>query len=284
MGGAYLAVSNDGAGPRYNPAGVAALSRPLLATSYRAMKLDRKLGYATALFPIHGDAVLGGYYMFAGSGSVDARDSDGDLMGYSIDQNSHQFTIVFAKRFKRFLSLGVNISYMAAFMPEMDANTVGFDFGAMFYVESLIDRDRRETLPVRDLQFGLVLRNFAKEFRWTSEKYYRLHFTDGTGTEQTDEVPIEFGLGASGRLFERKLLLATDVVKDTERGVEFRAGSEYHLTKEFALRGGWGDGRFTTGTGYIFKMGGQTLAIDYAFSTDKADEGSEHIFSFDLLF
>ncbi len=222
--------------------------------------------------------------MYAGSGSVEARDSDGDLMDHTIDQNSHQFTIIFAKRFKRFLSFGANISYMAEFMPEMDANTVGFDFGAMLHIENLFDRDRREELPVRDLQVGLVLRNFAKEFRWTSEKYYRLYTTDGIGTEQTDEIPIEFGLGGSGRLLDRKLLLATDIVKDAERGLEFRVGGEYYLTREFALRGGWGDGRFATGTGYVFKMGGQTLAIDYAFSTDKADEGMEHIFSFDLLF
>ena len=65
--------------------------------------------------------------------------------------------------------------------------------------------------------------------------------------------------------------------------MEFHAGAEYYLTKEFALRGGYGDGRFSTGTGYVFKLGKQQLAIDYAFSTDKADEGMEHIFSFDLL-
>jgi hypothetical protein len=31
-------------------------------------------------------------------------------------------------------------------------------------------------------------------------------------------------------------------------------------------------------------LGNRLLGIDYAFSTDKADEGSEHIFSFDLMF
>ena len=50
------------------------------------------------------------------------------------------------------------------------------------------------------------------------------------------------------------------------------------------LRAGYGDGRLAAGTGYLFAVGKHQLAIDYAFSTDKADEGSEHIFSFDLLF
>ena len=34
----------------------------------------------------------------------------------------------------------------------------------------------------------------------------------------------------------------------------------------------------------MFKFGERALAIDYAFSSDKVDEGSDHIFSFDLLF
>ena len=40
----------------------------------------------------------------------------------------------------------------------------------------------------------------------------------------------------------------------------------------------------TGGTGFIFEIGDRTIAVDYAFSTDKVDEGSEHIFSFDFLF
>jgi len=50
------------------------------------------------------------------------------------------------------------------------------------------------------------------------------------------------------------------------------------------LRGGYSDKRLVAGTGYLFQIGKNALSVDYAFSTDKADEGAEHIFSFDLLF
>jgi len=43
------------------------------------------------------------------------------------------------------------------------------------------------------------------------------------------------------------------------------------------LRGGYSDKRLTAGTGICSKLGQNALSIDYAFSTDKVDEGSEHI-------
>jgi hypothetical protein len=284
MGGAYLAISDDGAAPCYNPAGLAPLRYPLLATSYRAMKLGRRLGYATAVAPVRGQASLGVSWLYSASGAVEARDGDGYALGRDIEATNHQFSIVFAKSLTDYLAFGVDISYLHLLMTEMSCNSVGFDFGAMLYIEELMDRDRRESLPVRDLRVGVVLRNAAKKLSWNSEVYNRTYTTDGLGREQIDEVPLEFGLGISGRLLERKLVLASDVVKNEKRSLGFRAGAEYYVTKEFALRGGYGDGRFTTGTGYLFKLGKQQLAIDYAFSTDKADEGMEHIFSFDLLF
>jgi len=284
MGGAYRSLANDGAGPLFNPAGASSLSRPLVGSSYRVMQLDRKLGYLTALFPVKNQAVLGVQWLYAGSGSVDARDTDGYLQGNDISQNSHQFTILFAKRFERWLSVGVNLSYLQSYLAEIDANSVGFDFGVMLYVEQMYSREERDKLPVRDIQIGITIKDVAKKFRWNSDEYLSRYTTGGLATEQEDEVPVEFGLGVSGRLFDRKLLLSSDLVKNTKQGPRFYAGAEYYLQPVFALRTGFSDGRLTAGTGYLFKIKDHQLVIDYAFTTDKVDEGSEHIFSFDLLF
>ena len=96
--------------------------------------------------------------------------------------------------------------------------------------------------------------------------------------------PIEFGLGASARFLHRRLVLAADLSKNVEQDFVPRVGAEYLAYADLALRSGYSDGRFAAGTGYRFKLGNRLLAIDYAFSTDKVDEGAEHIFSFDLLF
>jgi hypothetical protein len=284
MGGTYLAISDDGAAPLFNPAGLAKLQRSMVSSSYRTMSMGRQLGYLTAVTPVRGQSCLGVHWLYAGSGSVEARDSDGYLTGHDIDMNSHQLAIIFAKSFEQYFSIGVNINYLISRISELSASTVGFDFGAMLYVEQLFDREDRDRLPVRDIQIGITAKNFSKEIRWTSEKYDLLYTTDDFPAAQKDKVPIELGLGVSARWLDRKLLTAVDVYKNDKQDVRFHTGAEYFVKPEFMLRAGLADGSLTAGTGYIFGMGKRSLAIDYAFSTDRVGEGSEHIFSFDLLF
>jgi len=284
MGGAYVSLSNDGAGVFYNVAGITGIKRPLFASSYRAMELDRKLGYISVTIPTRGESALGLSWLYAGYGSVDARNSDGDLLGHEISQNDHNFSVMFAKRFEDWLSVGIRGSYLTTLFAEMTQYTVSIDAGFMVYVDQLFDRQTRELMAVRDIQAGLSVRNLTSLYRWNSEKYLYKYTSSGVGTEQKDEIPLEVALGGSARFLDRKLLLASDLVINEKQGLAYHGGAEYLLRREFALRAGISDGRLTAGTGYLFKFTGQTLAIDYAFSTDKVDEGSEHIFSFDLLF
>ncbi len=283
LGGAYRAVSDDGIGGLFNPAGLTTIPQVTFASSYRVMQLDRQLLFASVLFPAAGDAVIGAQWLYAGSGDVEARDSDGALLGRSIYQANNQFSVVFGKRFETWFGAGVTISYLYSVMPEINASSVGFDFGGMLYIEQLIDREVRDRWPVRQLQVGLVVKNIAKSYRWNSEEYVFRYTTSGLGREQTDDFPIEVGLGVSGRWLDEQLLTTIDVVQDAELDPRLHAGAEYALTPEVFLRGGFANGRLTAGTGFIFRLGGRLVALDYAFSTDRADEGSEHIFSFDFL-
>ncbi|MGD8922665.1 MAG: PorV/PorQ family protein [Candidatus Zixiibacteriota bacterium] len=284
LGGAYVAVSNDGAGVLYNPAGLTAVKQLLFASSYRAMQLDRKLGYVNFLIPVEGDATLGFSYLYAGSGSVTARDADGYALDHNFDFNNHDFSVIFAKQFEKYLSLGGRLHFYYARFPEVDATSVGFDIGGMLHVDELINRETREFMPVRDIQVGLVVKHISVKYPWNSQEYNIRYTTDDLGYVQDDKVPIEVALGASARFLQRKLMLTTDLSKNDKQATEFHGGAEYFISPEFALRAGYGDKRLTAGTGYVFKFGKRLFAVDYAFSTDKADEGSEHIFSFDLLF
>ncbi len=286
MGGAYRAISNDGAAPIYNPAGLAGLQHKLFASSYRLMKLDRQIGYVTLMFPTRGNSALGLHWRYAGSGSVDVRNADGDKLGRELSMNNHDFSIVFAKRFEDFFAVGAKMYYLHSAFAEMKAFSVGFDAGFMLYMDQLVhERGQSEGNPIRDIQVGLTLKYFEAKYIWKNEDYI-FRYVDGSsfGTEQEDKVPIEFGLGTSARFLQRKLLVAADVVKNSQQGAAFHGGAEYFVRPEFALRGGFSDGRFTAGTGYLFNLVNRVVAIDYAFTTDKADEGSEHVFSFEFLF
>ena len=285
MGGAFIAVSDDGAAAFYNPAGIAALHKPMFSTSYRAMSLDRSLGYVGIMFPTRGNSSLGFNWLYAGSGSVEARNSDGDPLGYDFTQHNHAISVIFAKRFENYASAGFRGTYLHSQFAEMSAFTVSFDLGFMFYFSQLYDRDVRETIFVQDIQAGIVVRNLAATYKWNNENYLREHIgPDAIASDKEDKVPMAFGFGSSARFFKRKLLLDTDLLKSEQHDFAVHAGAEFFITPQFAVRGGYSDKSLTAGTGYVFKFGNRVLAVDYAFSSAKVDEGSEHIFSFDLLF
>ncbi|RME29557.1 MAG: hypothetical protein D6800_02510, partial [Candidatus Zixiibacteriota bacterium] len=240
MGGAYLGISDDGAASLYNPSGVATIPRPIISSAYRAMQLDRTLGYVAALFPVQGDAALGLSWLYAGSGTVAERDADGVVTGNDFYLNQHQFSIIFAKRFERYISVGADFSFLLARFPEVEANSVGFDLGAMLYVDQLINREKRDLLPIQDIKIGLTVKNLAKKLSWNSEKYNLVRTTNGVGKVQDDTFPIEVGLGGSARFFDRKLLLDVDVMKNEKQDPVARLGGEYFVTPRFALRSGYG--------------------------------------------
>jgi len=195
MGGAYRAVSNDGAGALFNPAGLADLERRLFATSYRAMKLDRTLGYVTAFFPIENHAIIGLHWLFAGSGSVAMRDFNGRSLGSEFSQNNHAFAVLFSKRFENYISAGVKLNYYHATIPEVTASSVGFDIGFLLYIDEFFDREKRVDMPVKNIQVGLTIKNLGMKYPWNSEKFNRLYQASTLGYEQEDKVPLEIAMG-----------------------------------------------------------------------------------------
>ncbi len=285
MGGAYISISNDASGGFYNPAGMSMLKKSIFGTSYRAMRLDRKLGYTTILFPTQGNSVLGFSWLYAGSGTVEARNSDGDLLGHTLEQNNHQISVLFAKRFEKYLSLGFKGSYLNSKFAEMSVFSVGIDLGATLYISQLFSREKRDLMPIQDIKVGLVVRNLAANFKWNNENYLAAYGGSSFGgSDHIDDFPVEIGIGGSARFFNRKLLISTDFTKNIKENVIIHTGSEYFITKQFAVRMGYTDRSLTSGFGYVFNLDKFGLVFDYAFSSDKVDEGSEHIFSFDILF
>ncbi len=280
MGGAYTSISNDGAGPLFNPAGISSIRQKLFSTSYRSMSIDRTLGYVTLLFPGKHNATIGVNWLHAGSGSVEARNTDGDPLGQDITFNNNAIAFVFAKRFEDYLSIGARLAYLQASLEDMSTALVSFDFGAILYVNSLFDRERRDLVPVQDIKIGLVIKNIAANYRWDGSEISG----STSGVIQEDVVPVEFRLGLSGRFLDKKLLLSTDFSKNSKQSATFHAGAEFTHLEKFFLRAGLDRGRPTAGFGYLFNFGLKTMAIDYAFSSDRVGEGSEHIFSFDILF
>ena len=289
MGGAYFAISDDAAGQLYNPAGVAASRDRIFTSSYRAMSLDRSMGFVSYVMPTRKESSLGFSWQFVGSGSVDVRNRNGGYMGMSLSSNEHIFAVNFAKQFLPSLAFGAKLNYYLkgggtidfdeGVLYDLNTSSIGINLGAMLYVDSLFEYGTMEGKPINDIKVGLVFDNMAARYNWSSNEDL------GLIAAPEDVFPIIAGIGLSFRTFQRNLLVAVDFEKVEKRPLAIKFGGEYKYNNKFALRTGLDDGIITAGLGYQFDMGENNyLEFDYAFSNARVEEGSDHLFGFHFRF
>lgn len=296
MGGAFNAVSNDGGAMLYNPAGLQTMTDKVFTSSYRAMKLDRKLGFISFILPTHRESSLGFSWVYAGYGDVERRNISGQLTGETISANEHDFAVSFAKRFMPYLAVGTRLNYYTKNMADLRASSVGINIGGLLYVDSLFRYGEMDSKVVTDITAGLVIKNFAAKYPWESKGV-------GLSATQTDKFPLSAGIGSSFKALRRKLLVASDLElqvktvewdestgdgtvtkKETYTDSYFRIGGEYNAIDNLLLRAGLNNGVLTAGAGFVFNFNFGSLQFDYAFSGDKVDEGEDHVVTLGIRF
>jgi len=277
MGGAYVGFSNDAAGQLYNPAGLQTITTRIFSSSYRLMKLDRKMGFISMVLPTRLQSALGVSWLYAGYGDVEGRDKAGFLSGEMISSNEHVFGVSFAKRFVPYLGLGVKLNFYLKKHAGISANSIGIDLGGLLHIDSLFPYGSMEYKAINDIQVGGTIKHIAAKYPWEEED------VDLAAT-RTDEFPMAFALGASFKTFKRKLLVAADLEKNTKQSFLVRLGAEYFIDRGLRIRSGVNDGTLTAGAGFSFELDRVMLVINYAFVNERVDEGSDHIFTLDLNF
>jgi len=277
MGGAYLAVSDDPAGQSFNPSGIQSIIKPSFSASYRAMHLDRQMGYLTFIVPTKLESALGVSWQYVGYGSVEGRNRSGSLTGNTISASENVFSISFAKRFESFLALGTKLNYYLMKIEDLDANSVGINLGASIFIDSLFRYGTFERLPISEIRLGAVVSNIAATYPWDTDE-------EGLQATQEDAFPLSFGFGASAMALNKKLLIAADIEKNVEQDILLRIGGEYNYDEMLFIRAGLNNGTLTAGAGFLFNIETMDISIDYAFSNDKVEEGEDHIFSLNLSF
>ncbi|UCD18058.1 MAG: PorV/PorQ family protein [Candidatus Zixiibacteriota bacterium] len=282
MGGAYYGLSDDLPGQLFNPAGLTAITDKTFSSSYRVMQLDRSLGFLSIAFPARLQSTLALGWLYAGYGEVTARNRSGRELGRTISSNEHVFAATFAKQFLPFLGGGVKLNYYYKKLDIIDANSVGINLGALLAVDSLFEYGSMEGKAITDIKIGLVFNNIAAKYPWTTNEYWEKY--GGRGSAQDDEFPFVLAGGVSCRTFRKSLLVAFDLEKNFEQAVVARFGGEYNITKQFFLRSGLNEGVLTAGFGLLQRLEWFGFSFDYAFSAERADEGSDHIVTLNVTF
>jgi len=280
LGGAFTAIAEGGIGHLYNPAGLAQSRRYEMSFAYRAMQLDRRLGYVSAAIPAKEEARLAISWLYAGTAALQSRDEQGNVIpGADISHSENLIGIDFAKRFIPQLMLGGRMFYVQNNIANINAYTVGVDVGA------LVKLDARKTFLASAFplfQAGLAAENLGANYRWSTGKYWQTRGRE-RGAAIKETFPINFRLG-SALISPERYLLAADIEANTASIIKTHLGGEYTFKKTLSLRAGLDDLHPTFGAGFFKKLDRFGLWIDVAYLTDNVGEGDDVMFSFDLVF
>jgi hypothetical protein len=277
MGNAYTAVSDDISAVFFNPGAAAQVQRVTFGGAYRDLSYQRSLQQLAILFPVRGEAAIGISAQMASMGNIIGRTSRGEPTG-TLDNMDAVFSVVFSRRFSRFISIGGDVRYFYKKLETTTSNSAGFDVGGMLHLRP--EAGLPVGSPIDLLRLAVVVRNIAAKYPWSTGDYWGKY--GYYGTAHTDKVPILAKVGASVLFLKSKLLLAADGEVDEKRGVRGYFGGEYKLVEQAALRAGLSHGKPTFGIGFKVPVGKITPSIDIAVEQAQNLVGWESIIGFSL--
>ncbi len=272
MGGAYTAVSDDIYGLFVNPGAAAQMQNITFGAAYRDMSLGRSMQQIAALFPVRGEAALGITAQLATVKDVLGRTTRGEPTE-NLDNLDMAASIIFSRRFSRFLTIGGDARYYYKKLAAASAYSAGFDFGAMLHLDttSVIKPES----PLDLVRLAFVVRNIEAKYPWSTGDYWNEQGM--LGSDVTEKVPVIVKVGGSVLALDRKLLIAVDGEYHEELSAGLYAGVEYRVVPSLALRGGMARGEPAFGAGFMSDLGSLKLQIDLAVEQERNLGGWETI-------
>jgi len=285
MGGAFVALANDGSGPLFNPAGLAQVHRREVNLMHTwlftgmashdfasfAAPIGEGLGFGLSLVRLGVEEIP---IFPALRGTPDERRQDpqmrpdGEPDGYFGDEEYAGYLTVakaigyeFGKDIRYvsipiLICLGGNLKYIYQNLMDRTATGIGVDFGTIFRLklDEIFSRPYLGTLSL-----GLSVIDVAgTKITWN------------TTSKRADEIPGNFRYGASYRHSVPSLRgeVTVSFQGDTKYKHGLSFGGEYVLLKRVAMRAGYTGSDLTLGAGV---SGPYHSTLDYAFMKHQID-------------
>lgn len=280
MGGAFTAIADGSIGHLFNPAGVAHIRKYTTGFSYRAMELDRRLGYASFVVPARENAALAFSWIHAGTSDLEARDELGNIViGQNVSHNENLIGVTFGKRFIPELMIGGKLFYAQNNVASAISYTAGVNFG-LLYKQDMRKTFLKSVFPL--LQTGLTIENLGANYKWTTTDYWVERGRD-RGATFDEKFPTNFRTGLA-LISPGQYLLTADLEMNSVSMTRLHIGGEYKYGKSLALRAGLDDSSPTAGIGLFKRFDNFALWIDFAYLSDRVGEGDDLLASFELMF
>jgi hypothetical protein len=270
LGNAGVAAPVDAFSSYYNPAAFANLDKRMVALSYGFLSLDRHQGFVSLAMRVPPAAGFSIGWIESGIGQINSYNSIGEETG-KITHSNNAILFSFGRKIFSRLSAGISIKILFEDISDgtdqfdYSSRGVGFDFGVQYL---LTDR----------IILGYQIRDINSKFKANTEKIFEL------GGTTIDRFPL---IQKAGIFYNSPLnwLRVIDDLEWSNKGdIKNHLGLEAVHGKNLALRLGFNGTQFVVGTGMDFNIGRNVSLLDYTFLPSVVDEGSSHIFSWQIIF
>jgi hypothetical protein len=254
----------------YNPAAFGFTKDFLVGLSYSFLSLDRRFEFVSFSMKIPPGAGFSIGWIESGVSDLMSYNSIGQQTG-EINHSSNAVYFSFGRNFTENLSIGVSLKILFEFIndgtDEFDYSSkgVGIDFGVLYKFSD-------------DLMIGGLVKDVNSKFKANTGNIFE------RGGTTIDKFPISYKLGVFYHTPVQWLKAAYDFEWSNKGLKKHHIGLEALHGKNLALRIGLNGSNLIFGAGLDFILIKTVSFLDYAFVPSIVDEGSSHVFSWQIMF
>ncbi|MFH1143484.1 MAG: PorV/PorQ family protein [Candidatus Eisenbacteria bacterium] len=266
MGSAFASVADDASSVYWNPAGVARITRSVIAINHADWVTDISFSQATYVFDpryVPGMVALHVRSLYMPEQLVTTVTRP-EGTGEKFDCGDIAASMTYARSLTDKFSAGITFNYLDCSLADQHSQAYAFDFGTLY------------DTGFQSLRIGMAIQNIGTEMKFV---------------ERTVKLPTMFRVGMSMSLYEDaqfRVLSAADFSHPPDNNERANVGTEVGYKDFLYLRAGYGFGYDAEGlgAGLGFKVPtslNSEATVDYAFS-DMGYLGGIHRISIDFRF
>ncbi|MBI2619742.1 MAG: hypothetical protein HYW57_06640 [Ignavibacteriales bacterium] len=273
FGNALTATPTNTITGYYNPAMTPFQPQPTVVASVGFLSLDRNLNFLSFTRPLPPSAGMSFGLINSGVSNIDGRDSDGRHT-QTLSTSENVFFLSFGLKVDPKVAIGISTKILYhSLYTNISSTTVGFDLGAVLTITT-------------EWTVGLCIQDIGSKYKWDTSKLYGLN-----GNTTTDFFPVRKKLGLSYRPQGLAGLISSEV-ELSARMFLWRAGIQYSLLDEFAVRGGFDQisisediaAKPSLGFSTIARISNVTAFLGYAFVFEPYSPAGIHMVSVGVHF
>ena len=245
MGSAFSAVDTgaDANAVNWNPGALGYVDKMNVSASYNSLFQDENQGFLGYAAPIGGNGgVFGASVNYLMVSNIQQRAGDTENPDAMFNDSNYAVSGSYAKAFGDKLSVGGSLKFVHTSFAAQNESAMAADLGVLYRT------------PVENLTAGAAIRNFGTNIG-------------------PDSMPLDFKGGVAYKMLGQRLLIASDVDwMETEREAYWSLGTEFWVTPNLAVRGGYqfghgADQLQTSAVGLGIGLGVKfsRFTMDYAF-------------------